>query len=205
MNQPPPPLQMWNQRFDQAAYIFGEEPNAYLQSQAQHLKPGSALAVADGEGRNGVWLAQQGLKVTGFDLSAVAIQKAQQLAARKGVRAQWVCSDWHSFDWAQAPYDNVVGIFVQFAPPAEREALFQRMDASLKPGGTLVIQGYSLQQLSFNTGGPGKREHLYDEALLTRAFAAYDLLDLRTYEAVLSEGTAHSGRSGLIGLTARKR
>lgn len=198
------PLNTWNQRFAQESYLFGETPNHDLQQQAAHLHPGSALAVADGEGRNGVWLAEQGLAVDAFDFSSVALDKACALSQARGVQVHWVCSDWQGFDWQPGGWDNVVAIFIQFATPTERDVLFASMYESLKPGGTLVIQGYGHEQLRYNTGGPGKREHLYDEALLLQAFAGYEVLDLRTYEAELAKGSGHHGRSALVGLTARK-
>ncbi len=198
------PLNTWNQRFAQDGYLFGESPNHYLQQQAAHLRSGRALAVADGEGRNGVWLAEQGLAVDAFDFSPVALDKARALAQARGVQVNWVCSEWQDFDWQPGAWDNVVAIFIQFATPAEREQLFARMHESLRPGGTLVIQGYGHEQLRYNTGGPGKREHIYDEALLLQAFNGYAVLDLRTYEADLAEGSGHQGRSALVGLTARK-
>ncbi len=198
------PQQTWNQRFAAEHYVFGEAPNAYLKSQAAHLVPGTALAVADGEGRNGVWLAQQGLEVDAFDFSDNALHKARALAQSRQVAVNWVHSDWQSFDWRPAHYDNVVGIFFQFAPPEERATLFARMLSSLKPGGTLIIQGYTPRQLDFNTGGPGKLAHLYDESLMLDAFGELDILDLRTYEAEIAEGTGHQGMSGLLGLTACK-
>ena len=102
-------------------------------------------------------------------------------------------------------YDNVVGIFFQFASPADRQLLFTKMDTSLKSGGTLIIQGYTAAQLKFNTGGPGKLDHMYDEHMMKEAFPNYDIIDLQTYEAQIDEGTAHKGMSGLLGLTARKR
>lgn len=194
----------WNRRFATDHYLFGEAPNAYLLSQATHLLPGTALALADGEGRNGVWLAEQGLQVDGFDFSDRAIEKARALAKRRGVAVNWACCDWQTFDWRVSHYNNLVGIFFQFATPEERSALFARMDDSLKPGGTLVIQGYTARQLDFNTGGPGKLEHMYSGALLREAFTGYEVLDLSSYEAEIAEGTAHKGMSGLIGLCARK-
>ncbi len=198
------PQHTWNQRFATDEYVFGQAPNAYLRSQAAHLHAGSALAVADGEGRNGVWLAEQGLDVDAFDFSENAIQKAQLLARQRSQSVNWHCCDWQSFDWSVVRYDNVVGIFFQFATPQDRIALFDKMDKSLKPGGTLIIQGYTAAQLKFNTGGPGKLDHLYDEAMMREAFAHYDIIDLQIYEAQLDEGTAHKGMSGLLGMTARK-
>jgi len=199
------PQHTWNQRFATDEYVFGQAPNAYLRSQAAHLQAGSALAVADGEGRNGVWLAEQGLKVDAFDFSENAIQKARLLALQRSQSVNWHCCDWQSFDWRVSRYDNVVGIFFQFAAPQDRTALFAKMDKSLKPGGTLIIQGYTAAQLKFNTGGPGKLDHMYDEAMMREAFVNYDIIDVRTYEAEIDEGTAHKGMSGLLGMTARKR
>lgn len=163
------------------------------------------MAVADGEGRNAVWLTEQGLKVDAFDFSENAIQKAQLLARQRSKSVNWHCCAWQAFDWPVARYDNVIGIFFQFASPQDRTALFAKMDKSLKPGGTLIIQGYTVAQQKFNTGGPGKLDHMYDEAMMHEAFANYDIIDLQTYEAQLDEGTAHKGMSGLLGMTARKR
>lgn len=198
------PLARWNERFSTQDYLFGEEPNAYLASQAQHLRPGSALSVADGEGRNSVWLARRGLRVQAFDFSPVAVEKARALAQRHGVQVDLHCAAWQDFAWPQAAFDNVVGIFFQFTDPAERADLFRRMDAALRPGGVLLIQGYGKEQMRFGTGGPGKLEHLYDEALLRESFPGYEVLDLRTYEAQVSEGSGHRGMSALVGFVARK-
>ena len=198
------PLERWQHRFDIDGYLFGEQPNAYLASQQQHLLPGTALSVADGEGRNSVWLAKQGLAVDAFDFSSNAVRKAHQLAASHHVQVNFQCSDWQSFNWQPSHHDNVVGIFFQFAGPEQRAQLFARMDACLKPGGVLVIQGYSTEQLRFNTGGPGELDHLYDEALMRASFPGYEVLDLRTYEADIAEGSAHKGMSGLVGFVAKK-
>jgi cyclopropane fatty-acyl-phospholipid synthase-like methyltransferase len=198
------PQATWNQRFASEGFLFGEEPNQYLSTQVHHLKPGNALAIADGEGRNSVWLATQGMQVDAFDFAPNALEKAKQLAKKHSVHVNFFCSDWQSFDWKSAHYDNIVGVFFQFAGPQDRAEIFARIHASLKPGGVLLIQGYTPAQLKFNTGGPGKLDHLYDEALLTSAFANYQVLDLQTYEAEIHEGTAHSGMSGLIGFVAQK-
>ena len=198
------PQQTWNQRFQNPDYVFGELPNAYLRQQKAHLIPGRALAVADGEGRNGVWLAEQDLVVDAFDFSEVAIQKANALALKRKVSVNFVCVDWESFNWGPEIYDNVVGIFFQFATPDQRSRLFTLMADSLRPGGTLIIQGYTERQLEFKTGGPGKVEHMYNETMMRDAFSGWEFIDLRSYEAELSEGSGHSGPSGLLGLTARK-
>jgi cyclopropane fatty-acyl-phospholipid synthase-like methyltransferase len=198
------PQAMWDQRYLGHNFLFGEAPNHYLTCQQAHLKPGNALAIADGEGRNSVWLAKQGLQVDAFDFSPNALIKAKQWAQRNAAEVNFVCSDWQSFDWKPAHYDNIVGVFFQFAGPQDRAQIFKHIDASLKPGGVLLIQGYTPAQLKFNTGGPGKMDHLYDASMLHAAFLGYHVLDMQTYEAEIQEGTAHCGPSGLIGYVAQK-
>jgi SAM-dependent methyltransferase len=198
------PQAMWDKRFSTPEYVFGEAPNAFLVSQAALIEKGQALAVADGEGRNSVWLAQQGLSVDAFDFSSPAIVKAQALAAKHKVKVNFTCSDWQSFDWPTAHYDLVAGIFFQFAAPNERSQLFEKINKSLKPGGLLIIQGYGKNQLKYNTGGPGKLDHLYDDALMREAFVGYEVLVCNTYETSITEGAGHSGMSALVGFVARK-
>jgi 2-polyprenyl-3-methyl-5-hydroxy-6-metoxy-1,4-benzoquinol methylase len=195
----------WNKRFENEDFIFGLEPNQYLRAQASLLAPqGRVLCVADGEGRNSVWLARQGLRVDAFDISEVGVAKARKLAADSGVAVDYGVADCDQWTWPAGTYDAVVAIFVQFADPPMRERLFANMVRALKPGGLLVLQGYTPRQLEYKTGGPPILSHLYTEALLQTSFAALDIIDLREYEAELTEGTQHRGRSALIGLVARK-
>lgn len=198
------PQATWDKRFSTSEYIFGEEPNAFLVAQAALIGRGRALSLADGEGRNSVWLARQGFTVDAFDFSAPAVEKARALAARHRVSPNFTCAGWQSFDWKPAHYDLIVGIFFQFATPDERSELFEKIKQSLKPGGIVLIQGYGKNQLRYNTGGPGKLEHLYDEDLLRQGFAGYEELVCETYETTLAEGSAHSGMSALVGFVARK-
>lgn len=208
-NHPPTfsdPAGTWNRRFDQADYLFGVEPNAWLREQAHRWTPGQRiLSVADGEGRNSVWLARQGLVVDAFDIAEVGVAKARRLAADQGLTVNCTVADCDTFAWPDAAYDGVAAIFIQFADPALRARLFAHMRACLKPGGLLVLQGYTPQQLVYRTGGPPVASHLYTEPMLREAFAEMDLLTLREYEAEVSEGTGHRGRSALIGLVARRR
>jgi SAM-dependent methyltransferase len=200
------PLDRWNSRFSEDGYLFGTEPNAWLREHAHHFSRGQrVLSVADGDGRNSVWLASRGLQVDAFDFSEVGVTKARQLAALRGVSVNFCVSDADGYAWPQALLDGVAAIFVQFADPAMRSRLFANMVASLKPGGTLILQGYTQRQLVYKTGGPSEPSHLYSEALLRESFQGLEILQLREYEAELSEGTAHSGQSALIGLVARKR
>ena len=120
--------QFWNERFDKEEFIFGKEPNEYLvQAAKQYLKSNDkVLCIADGEGRNGVWLAKQGMQVVGFDASDIALAKAKKFAEANQVKVAYSFSDTDSFDWQVSEYDAVVGIFIQFADPAMRERIFRQ-------------------------------------------------------------------------------
>jgi SAM-dependent methyltransferase len=199
------PAQTWNRRFADEGFLFGTDPNGWLQAQADVWAPGQrVLCVADGEGRNSVWLAARGLQVDAFDIAEAGVAKARRLAASQGVHVNLQVADCDGWTWPVAAYDGVAAIFVQFADPAMRERLFARIVASLRPGGTLVLQGYTPQQLEYRTGGPGIVSHLYTEAMLREAFAGMHIEKLHSYEADLAEGSGHHGRSALVGLVARK-
>lgn len=198
-------LERWNQRYGEADYIFGTAPNAFLARHAGLFKPGQrALCVADGEGRNSVWLAEQGLEVVAFDFSPVAVEKARRLAASRGVKVRYELAAVYDWPWPEAAFDVVAAIFVQFADPPMRAFLFERMIAALKPDGLLLIEGYTPAQLKYGTGGPKQLDQLYTEELLRQAFGSLDILELRTYEAELDEGIRHRGMSAVIDLVARR-
>ncbi len=197
------PQETWDTRFSSENYIFGKEPNVWLARHAAMLKPGGrALAVADGEGRNSVWLATQGLQVDAFDISPVGIEKAKKLAAQEQAEVNFSVSGVQDWSWKPAHYDVIAAIFVQFADPEMRAALFANMIASLKPGGLLLLQGYTPKQLEYKTGGPPLLSHLYTEPMLREAFASLNIMELDSYDEVLNEGTQHSGMSALIGMVA---
>lgn len=196
----------WNERFAAPGYRFGTAPNRFLESQKHRLMKGQrALAVADGEGRNGVWLARQGLQVTSVDISPVGQAKARALAKEAGVAMEIVEADLAAWAWPAAAYDVVVAIFIQFAPPPVRAKIFAAMQAALKPGGLLILEGYRPKQLDYGTGGPPVAENMYTRELLESAFAGMDVLHLAEYDAEIAEGSGHKGMSALIDFVARKR
>ena len=199
------PVQTWDARFGGPEFLFGTAPNAYLASQRALLATGkTALAVADGEGRNSVWLAQQGLLVDAFDISPVGVAKADELARRAGVSVNLHVCDCDCWVWQPEAYDVVAAVFVQFAGPEMRRRLFAGMVSTLKPGGYLIVQGYTPKQLDYKTGGPGLLDHLYTGDTMREAFAALEIVELREYDSVLGEGTQHVGPSALLGMVARK-
>ena len=198
--------QFWNERFDKKEFIFGKEPNEYLVDQAsQYLKPkSSVLCIADGEGRNGVWLAKQGMQVTGFDVSDIALAKANQFAVDNNVNIQYSLCDTDGFDWQVNAYDAVVGIFIQFADPEMRARIFRQVHQTLKPGGLFILQGYTPKQLEYKTGGPSLIEYLYTEEMIRELSQGFEILELECYEKELSEGARHTGMSALLGMVAKK-
>jgi SAM-dependent methyltransferase len=197
---------MWNERYSEPGYLFGTEPAAFLRREASRLSAGqTALCVADGEGRNSVYLAGLGLSVTAMDASEVAVEKAQALARANSVTVDFHVADIARWDWTARPYDVVAGIFFQFAGPSLRDEIFAGMIRTLAPGGLLMLQGYTPAQLVHNTGGPRVLENLYTSELLRDRFRDLDLLHLDEYEADLAEGSRHLGRSALIDLVARRR
>jgi cyclopropane fatty-acyl-phospholipid synthase-like methyltransferase len=198
-------LERWQTRYAVPGYLFGTAPNAFLKSKA-HLLPkhGTALAIADGEGRNGVFLAEQGLDVLSVDFSPTAQAKAQALAKQRGVTLRLEQTDMLTWRWPVAAFDVIAAIFVQFPPPQERPRFFANIKAALRPGGLLLMQGYGLKQLEYKTGGPSDAARLYTRELLQEAFGAFSSLEITEYDSALQEGEHHVGMSALVDLVGRK-
>ena len=194
----------WDDRYAAApGYLFGTEPAAFLRDHAGMIRPGArALCVADGEGRNSVWLAAQGVEVTAFDASAVALDRARALARGRGVKVAFRQGGVEDFAWGAARYDLVVAVFVQFAGPALRSRLFAGMRQALAPGGRLMLHGYTPEQIALGTGGPRAVENLYTEEMLRASFPDLRILRLASYRRDITEGTGHNGPSALIDLIA---
>ena len=192
-------LDRWQQRFSAPGYLFGTAPNAFLKAQAHRLRQGqSALAIADGEGRNGVFLAEQGCDVLSIDFSAAAQDKVRKLAADRNVTLRVEQADVVNWTYPSEAFDVVAAIFIQFATPAERDKIFAGIKKTLKPGGLLLIEGYGLKQLEYKTGGPSKVENLYTRAMLEQAFGDFTSLDIREHHTDTPEGDGHGGLSALI-------
>ena len=202
----PSELERWNTRYAAPGFLFGSGPNAFLAGRRDLLRGAArALCVADGDGRNSVWLAEQGMQVDAFDFSPVAVEKARHLAASRGVAVSYEIADVYGWCWPREAYDVVAAIFVQFADPAMRQFMFERMVLALRPAGLLLLEGYTPKQLEYRTGGPSEPDKLYTAAMLREAFAGMEILELREYEAQLEEGERHAGRSALIDFVALKK
>jgi cyclopropane fatty-acyl-phospholipid synthase-like methyltransferase len=195
----------WEGRFAVPEYAFGTQPNYFLAS-CKGLLPssGRVLAVADGEGRNGVWLAEQGLDVLSIDFSPSGQRKAQALAAERGVKLTLERVDVHTWEYPDSAFDVVVEIFTQFSSPAERQMKWAGMRKALKTGGLLIVQAYTPKQLTYGTGGPKEPENLYTRAMLETAFGDFRDVKIVEEEREIHEGTSHGGMSAVINFTGRK-
>jgi SAM-dependent methyltransferase len=198
-------LERWESRFAAPEYLFGTAPNAFVKSQAHRLESGQkALALADGEGRNGVWLASLGLDVLSLDFSANALKKARALAALRRVDLRFQQVDLATWRWPTAEFDVIVAIFIQFADPPFRQRIFDGIKTALKPGGLLLMQGYRPEQLDYRTGGPSQVENLYTTALLEDSFSDFASVEINEHDSVVDEGGGHAGMSALIDFVGRK-
>lgn len=198
-------MNFWDERYGNEDYFYGTDPNAFLASKRGLIKPGMrALAIADGEGRNGVWLAQQGAEVLSVDGSAVGLAKARKLAATRGVSITTAQVDLATWDFGQARFDLVVAIFAHFEP-ALRRRVHEAIVAALKPGGLVLLEAYRPKQLEYKTGGPPVAEMMPTAELLREDFAALRIDELVERDAEIHEGRGHDGMSALVDLVAVKR
>jgi cyclopropane fatty-acyl-phospholipid synthase-like methyltransferase len=197
------PKDMWNNRFSAETYLFGTAPNTFLASQQNRLTAGQrVLSLADGEGRNGVYMAQQGCDVLAVDFSAVALAKSQKLAAERQVKIETREVDHNSWSPDADTFDLVAAIFIQFAGPDLRTKVFDDIKQALKPGGMILMQGYRPEQIEYGTGGPPNRENMYTEDLLRSAFDDFEILELNVHDSEINEGPGHDGISALIDMVA---
>lgn len=197
-------MSFWDRRYDVPDYVYGTEPNAFLVSKRHLLRPGMrVLAVADGEGRNGVWLAAQGLDVLAVDGSPVAVEKARRLADARGVALHFEVADLLGWPWPRAQFDIVVAIFIHFGPQ-DRPRIHRAMAQALKPGGLLIMECFTPRQLEYGTGGPPVREMLYTPETLRADFRGMEILELEETVTELREGLYHQGRAAVARLVLER-
>lgn len=200
---------MWEERFATPEYVFGKAPARFLVEHRALLRAGqTALSVADGEGRNAVFMAECGMTVTALEFAPSAIAKARKLAEERGVSVDFREVDVLADDWPPqrdpVQYDVVTGIFIQFAAPEDRARLFDGMQRSVAPGGLMLLHGYTPKQVEYGTGGPPDPRQMYTEELLRDTFDGWEIVENRAYEREIEEGRGHSGMSALIDFVARK-
>ncbi|MGO9741744.1 MAG: class I SAM-dependent methyltransferase [Roseiarcus sp.] len=200
---------MWDQRYAGEDYAYGLAPNAFLAAQSRLWAPGMrALVPGDGEGRNGVFLAEQGLVVETLDLSEHGVAKTLRLAAAKNVSVEARQADALTWDWPQNAYDLIALVFLHLVEP-ERRRVHARALAALKPGGHIVLEAFRPEQIERHgqgtRGGPRDAQLLYTLDDLSDDFAAAEIVELAAADVDLSEGLLHRGPSATVRLVARKR
>lgn len=195
---------MWNQRYAEPGWAYGTEPNDFLRDNAGELpRAGRVLCLAEGEGRNAVFLAEQGHAVTAVDLSDVGLRKAEALAADRGVTVETVVADLAEHDLGVEAWDGIVAIWCHLPAPVRRTVL-RRVVRALKPGGVLILEAYTPRQLAFESGGPKDAAMLYEPADLRADLdgLAFDRCD--ELERDIQEGKYHQGRSAVVQVLARR-
>lgn len=184
--------------------MFGQHANLFLMEQAHRLRPGMrALALGDGEGRNGVWLAQQGLVVTALDWSATGMARAAALAAKRGVALDCVVADATSWEWPEATFDLVAWVFVHL-PPEDRAVVTAGVRRALKPGGWLVLECFSPAQEGRRSGGPREAALLFTRAVVEAAFEGFEIHALLEGAVRLDEGPKHQGLAEVVRAVLRR-
>ena len=193
----------WDARYAEPGWAFGTEPNDFLRDQAHHLPPGRVLCLAEGEGRNAVWLAGQGYAVTAVDASSAGLEKAKQLARERNVRITRVCADLASYVIEPGAWQGIVSIFAH-VPPEVRQRVHAGVLAGLAPGGVLLLEAYRPLQLGRGTGGPSDDARMLDLERLRPELGALEWLLARELDRDVLEGRCHTGSASVVQLVARR-
>ena len=194
----------WDQRFRESGYAYGTEPNDFLRASVAKLPPGDALCLAEGGGRNAVHLALKGHRVTAQDLSSVGLEKAQQLAQDQGVNLTCVRGDLREFKPEPESVDLVVAIWMHLEPEL-RALVHRRAVRALRPGGHLILEAYTPEQLRHGTGGPPNPELLITAQQLQNELQGLTWLELQETERRIEEGPLHQGQSAVVQAFGQKR
>ena len=197
-------MSFWDDRYRREDYAYGTEPNDFLRGEAARIPAGRVLCLADGEGRNGVFLASLGHAVTSVDLSAEGLRKAERLARQRGVTLDLVQADLAEYDLEANAFSGIVSIFAHL-PVAARKRLYTQIPRALVAGGAFVLESYRPEQLAFATGGPRDAALLPTLAELTTELGALELVVARDAEREIHEGTFHDGQSATVQVIAVKR
>lgn len=208
MTEPQPsPRQQWDDRYADDEYRFGTDPNDFLRDELDRVAPpGSSLDVlclADGEGRNGVFLAQAGHRVTSVDLSANGMAKARRLAEARGVAIETVVADLGSWDLGTDRWDLAVSIFFH-SPPPVRARVMGALSSALRPGGYLLLESYTPDQVGRGTGGPPVPELAMTLDILRRELTGLEILHGEELERPVIEGPGHTGMGAVVQVIARR-
>ena len=201
--------EFWDQRYGQSEYAYGQFPNEYLKQQISDLPAGKVLFPAEGEGRNAVFAANLGWEVSAFDISVQGQKKALALAEKFGVAIDYQVADFSTIDYPKAYFDAIVLVYAHF-PESMRMLWHQQLDQYLRPGGLIILEGFSKKHLEYNSknekaGGPKDPSMLFSIEDIQTDFPNYDFLELVETEVELEEGLFHVGKGSVIRFTGRKK
>jgi SAM-dependent methyltransferase len=191
----------WDERYALEGWAFGTEPNDFLLQEAHRIPPGRVLCLGEGEGRNAVFLAEQGYEVVGVDRSQVGMDKAQGLARERGVFIETVVSSVEDFDLTEGEWQGIISIFFHL-PPELRKRVNRSVVRGLAPGGVLILESFTPRQLGFGTGGPPHLDRLVSLSTLEEEFAGLDFLVAQETEREIREGRMHTGWSSVVQVVA---
>lgn len=197
------PHNQWDDRFSQQEYVYGTEPNQFVATMAPRLRPGSLLAIAEGEGRNAVYLAGFGHEVTTWDYASSGLKKTKKLAEEKGLRVQTEWVDLWDAPWKKENWDTLVCVFGHF-PRELREKTLHGIKEAVKPGGFFLCEVYSIYQLTYKTGGPPTLDMLYSPEEFLEVFKDWEILHFFLGETERYEGKLHHGLCHVIQFFGRK-
>ena len=193
----------WDVRYANQEALYGKEPNAFLAQTLPEFKVGSILLPCDGEGRNGLFAARQGWEVRAFDGSQVGVKTAERWASEAGVKMH--CTVCDAFDFVPVQAFDVVGLFYAHMPPDQRAEFHVRAMNWLKPGGTLLLEGFHVDQLQFHSGGPRNESMLFTPEMLAQDFIELDISQNEFLQVSLDEGLLHQGRASVVRFVGTKK
>ena len=193
----------WDERYAENGFAYGTKPNEFLVDVRQHIPPGRILCLCEGEGRNAVYLAEQGYTVTAVDASAVGMVKAQKLAKERGVKIETIVSDLEDYSIEENSFNAIVSIFCH-VPKELRVKIHQQVYMGLKQDGVLVLEAYFPKQLEFGTGGPPTAELMMDLQSLKNELSGLELLQAEEKTREIIEGKYHTGQGAVVQVLAKK-
>ncbi|MDC3250233.1 class I SAM-dependent methyltransferase [bacterium] len=188
---------MWDKKYDTAEYLYGKFPNDFLKGHYNSIPKGKVLLLADGEGRNSVFLAKQGYSVTAVDISQVGLDKAEKLSQECNVTIETICADLENFDLGKNKWDGIVAIYCHL-PEAIRQSLYKRIEVAIKPSGTLLLESYRPEQLNFKTGGPPVASMMTSKEALLKELPNLSFSHLEAIDREVVEGTGHTGLGAVV-------
>jgi SAM-dependent methyltransferase len=171
----------WDQRYSGPGLVWGAGPNRFVAEELAALPPGRAIDLGTGEGRNAIWLAERGWRVTAVDFSAAGLARAARLAAERGVTVDWMQADLLDYQPSPGGYDLVLIAYLHLAS-VSLARVFRAAAAAVAPGGTLLVIGHDRDNVARGHGGPQDPDRLYTPALVTAGLGG---LDIRRAEQVL--------------------